>query len=265
MKRAEAGRAGKDAETVEETKQTKLDGHIDVDVEEAGTGSKRERPVDLTGEDDDQKDSNKSSKKDDKDQTDNVTQQDVQDSGKKDGQPASKRQKAEAADKAGLEGGAEAIDAVSEEAKAKGREIKEDSDVQTVRPSRGTLEKGQIYFVYKPKVEVDDPEGIDDVSKCHALLVPHHAEGSGKSKYRLLNFGRKHAPASRDDGNHEVSRAAELVGLGAGPSDILVLAGRVGHDHQGRGGRERAQGRSWAIHLRDEGECDVVSTSCVVP
>ena len=200
VKRAEAGRAGKDAETVEETKQTKLDGHVD--VEEAGTGSKRERPVDLTG-DDEQKNSGKEND-DDRDQTDNVTRQDVQDSGKKDGQPASKRQKAEAADKAGLEGGAEAIDAVSEEAKAKGREIKEDSDVQTVRPSRGTLEKGQIYFVYKPKVEVDDPEGIDDVSKCHALLVPHHAEDSGKSKYRLLNFGRKHAPASRDDGNHEV-------------------------------------------------------------
>lgn len=29
----------------------------------------------------------------------------------------------------------------------------------------GTLESGHIYFLYRPKVEVDDPESIDDVSK----------------------------------------------------------------------------------------------------
>jgi hypothetical protein len=29
----------------------------------------------------------------------------------------------------------------------------------------GTLEAGHIYFLYRPKVEVEDPQSIDDVSK----------------------------------------------------------------------------------------------------
>lgn len=59
-------------------------------------------------------------------------------------------------------------------------------------------------------VEVEDPENLDDVSKCHMLLLPHTSDSDKKKKttsgthYRLLTFGRKHLPASRDEGAHEV-------------------------------------------------------------
>lgn len=29
----------------------------------------------------------------------------------------------------------------------------------------GTLEAGHIYFLYRPKIDVDDVESVDDVSK----------------------------------------------------------------------------------------------------
>lgn len=56
-------------------------------------------------------------------------------------------------------------------------------------------------------MEVDDPQDLDDVSKCHMLLLPSHGDSktSGQgTPYRLLTFGRKHLPASRDEGAHEV-------------------------------------------------------------
>lgn len=70
---------------------------------------------------------------------------------KKDGTRANKKQKEEAAQKSKIKGGAEELDEKSEDAKAKGREIMEDGNTETKKPSRGTLEKGTVYFWYKPK------------------------------------------------------------------------------------------------------------------
>lgn len=125
VKRASKPRAGKDDESkVTETHQQSL--------EEASAGQKRDNPIEL--------DDDAESKGTSKDSTDNVTQQDVQAPGRKDGQRATKRQKQEAAEKEGLES-AEKLDEKSEEAKAKGREIKEDENVETRKPARGTLGK----------------------------------------------------------------------------------------------------------------------------
>lgn len=66
--------------------------------------------------------------------------------------------------------------------------------------------KRHFYMLFcRCAVEVEDPENLDDVSKCHMLLLPH-TSSSDKSgtPYRLLTFGRKHLPASRDEGAHEV-------------------------------------------------------------
>lgn len=76
---------------------------------------------------------------------------------KKDGTRANKEQKEEAANKSKIEGGADELDEKSEDAKAKGREIMENSNTETKKPSRGTLEKGTVYFWYKPKGEFLPP------------------------------------------------------------------------------------------------------------
>jgi len=81
---------------------------------------------------------------------------------KKDGTRANKKQKQEAAEKnKDINGGADEIDEKSEKAKAKGREIMDDNNVEMKKPSRGTLEKGTVYFWYKPKGEL-------------VPLLPHH-------------------------------------------------------------------------------------------
>jgi len=93
-------------------------------------------------------------------------------------------------------------------------------------------------------VETEDPENLDDVSKCHMLMLPHsNAAKNNNSKgspYRLLTFGRKHLPASRDEGNHEVEWG-RITAVGddlkelkdaLGPSTYETKVGCIkGHDH----------------------------------
>ncbi|GAA5988264.1 hypothetical protein JCM10908_002138 [Rhodotorula pacifica] len=57
----------------------------------------------------------------------------------------------------------------------------------------GILERGFIYFLYRPKVEVEHPESLDDVSKFHILLVPH-----GTQFHRLIAVGKKALPEASE-------------------------------------------------------------------
>ncbi|KAK4051457.1 hypothetical protein OIV83_002941 [Microbotryomycetes sp. JL201] len=54
----------------------------------------------------------------------------------------------------------------------------------------GVLEHGHIYFVYKPRVEVEEAHSVDDVAHLHVILAPSHL----KQCYRLLTIGRKYLP-----------------------------------------------------------------------
>lgn len=51
------------------------------------------------------------------------------------------------------------------------------------------LERGSIYFLFRPKVERHDPKGSEDVQRFYLVLSPH-----GKTRYRLLVVGRKELP-----------------------------------------------------------------------
>lgn len=51
------------------------------------------------------------------------------------------------------------------------------------------LEQGDIFFMYRPKVEQDEVGDIDDVQRFYVALKP-----DGEGKYRLLVVGRKHLP-----------------------------------------------------------------------
>lgn len=63
--------------------------------------------------------------------------------------------------------------------------------------SRATplVDQGDIYFLYRPRVEADRVRGLDDVQRVYLLLRP-----KGARKYRLLIVGRKRLPdPSRHD------------------------------------------------------------------
>lgn len=49
---------------------------------------------------------------------------------------------------------------------------KDDSDSRNNVYQTGTIERGHIYFFYRPKVQVEGPQSIDEVKNLHMLLIP---------------------------------------------------------------------------------------------
>lgn len=65
------------------------------------------------------------------------------------------------------------------------------------RQESDVLERGSIYFLYRPKVESPEEErpveSLEDVERTYVVLSP-----DGKSKYRRLVIGRKKLPQIED-------------------------------------------------------------------
>jgi hypothetical protein len=58
------------------------------------------------------------------------------------------------------------------------------------------LEQGDIYFLYRPKVERELVSGLDDVQHLHVILSPH-----GKQSCRLITIGQKTMPSLATNGD----------------------------------------------------------------
>ena len=56
------------------------------------------------------------------------------------------------------------------------------------------LERGNIYFVYRPKVEHTSAAGLEDIQRFFIILNPFN-----KQRYRLIVIGRKKLPAITGD------------------------------------------------------------------
>ena len=52
-----------------------------------------------------------------------------------------------------------------------------------------TVERGDIFFFYRPKVNTEEPAGLDDVGRFHVVL-----RRQGGRLFRLLTIGRKRLP-----------------------------------------------------------------------
>ncbi|WWD16578.1 hypothetical protein CI109_101006 [Kwoniella shandongensis] len=76
------------------------------------------------------------------------------------------------------------------------KEQQEDAPVagSDEEPKHGTLESGHIYFLYRPKVEEEDPESIDDISKFHILLIPKSSPHDKGHFHRIIEIGKKKLP-----------------------------------------------------------------------
>lgn len=57
------------------------------------------------------------------------------------------------------------------------------------------LERGNIYFAYRPKVDEEEPEGLGDVQRLYVVL------GSREGRYRLISVGTKQMPEVEDGGD----------------------------------------------------------------
>lgn len=57
------------------------------------------------------------------------------------------------------------------------------------------VERGDIFFFSRPKVDTEEPEGLDEVQRFHVVLRKR-----GGHLFRLLTIGRKRLP---DIAHHE--------------------------------------------------------------
>lgn len=89
------------------------------------------------------------------------------------------------------------------------------------------LENGDIYFLYRPRVEEEQPRELEDVQRLHVVLTPW-----GRERYRLLVIGRKRLP--------DVAERERLWGFVAEETDRpgelqdLVAGGEYGTATRGR-------------------------------
>lgn len=79
------------------------------------------------------------------------------------------------------------------------------------------LERGNVYFLYRPRVEEEEVGDLDDVQRTYMALDPH-----GGTAMRRIVLGRKRLPDIRDGGGKtwgfvdEVSRSGRRMGEGLG-------------------------------------------------
>ncbi|CAO3563492.1 unnamed protein product [Mortierella alpina] len=114
-----------------------------------------------------------------------------------------------------------------EDVKAEPKDSVKNEDKESSPSEPRTLEKGNVFFFYRPKIDVHKPQGPNDVQKLYMLLCPDDAAGrpaaedkvgkldssskpshSGKPQHRLLVVPRKLLPVP---GNGVKSRVWAFV------------------------------------------------------
>jgi hypothetical protein len=66
------------------------------------------------------------------------------------------------------------------------------------RAETEVLERGNIYFFYRPKVDVQAAKSREDVQRLYVVLRPHR-----KRKYRLIVIGEKRLPSVTREGDRK--------------------------------------------------------------
>ncbi len=97
------------------------------------------------------------------------------------------------------------------------------------------LERGNIYFVYRPKVEHTAAAGLEDIQRFFVILSP-----LGKARYRLIVIGRKKLPAITD--THERNWGF-VQKVASKPEDIENELDRLTYSTATRGERHLAPAR----------------------
>ncbi|KAF9101422.1 hypothetical protein BGX29_005637 [Mortierella sp. GBA35] len=121
------------------------------------------------------------------------------------------------------------------------------------------VEKGHVYFFYRPKIDVDHPSGPDDVQKLYMLLSPDAAVGrvSTASKTTEPSSTSTSSSSTADADEDKKTKTADATGTGAGKAALhrLLIVPRKAlpvyeprGPGSGGGGRANIPGsRNWAF------------------
>ena len=106
---------------------------------------------------------------------------------------------------------------------------------QSTRRAVAVLERGNIYFMYRPKIEEGSAEGMADVQRLYMVLSPHD-----QRRYRLLVIGQKQLP--------EVSAGGErswafVEKVSREPQELSAQLGSATYRTKTRGVRTRPVAR----------------------
>jgi len=80
------------------------------------------------------------------------------------------------------------------------------------------LERENIYFVCRPKVEHTSAAGLEDIQRFFVILNPF-----GKARYRLIVIGRKKLPAITDNQERSWGFVQKVVNKPEDVEDDLML------------------------------------------
>lgn len=97
------------------------------------------------------------------------------------------------------------------------------------------LERGNIYFLYRPKVEKEHARGEKDVERFYIVLSPE-----GKKRYREIIIGRKGLPRIKDGGERNWGFVKLVTG---DPHQMEKEFGPVEYETKTRGEREVSAAR----------------------
>ncbi|KAI0275318.1 hypothetical protein BC834DRAFT_965718 [Gloeopeniophorella convolvens] len=147
---------------------------------------------------------------------------------------------------------------------------------RSYQPQIGTIERGHIYFFYRPKVEHEEAHSIDEVARFHMLLVPrppefitysddpakqedgdemnvigegadavpaHATQDTPKKHYRLISIGKKQLPEPSSGGGRKATFWATVTAIG---DDLMSLEKGLGakeYETKTKGTRHKAPSR----------------------
>jgi hypothetical protein len=97
------------------------------------------------------------------------------------------------------------------------------------------LEAGHIYFFYRPRVETERAEALEDVERFYLILRPHD-----KQVWRLLILGRKRLPEAK---NSKEKVWAFVAKVGHKPEEIEDELDRNWYGTKTRGERVQPEAR----------------------
>ncbi|KAF9561793.1 hypothetical protein CPC08DRAFT_817501 [Agrocybe pediades] len=96
--------------------------------------------------------------------------------------------------------------------KKKAKTDKEKEESRQDRYQAGTIERGHIYFFYRPRVQVEEVNSIDDIRNFHILLVPRPPEFAVHTGESSNNQTKKEDPENSEKSEQKVlARGADAV------------------------------------------------------
>ncbi len=110
--------------------------------------------------------------------------------------------------------------------------------------STGTIERGHIYFFYRPRVQLEEVHSMDDVQRFHILLVPRPPEfsvGSDQKDAQPDEDGEMKLISSGSD----VIPAPESTNEKKKPFRLLAIGKKQLPDPEASGGGRK--GVFWAL------------------